>query len=72
MIPNEEKEGWHYLAVIKLSGILRKITSKDNGDFNCLNSLPFLEQKISLRLIKKDERIKIFVEMYCHQKRRKY
>ena len=47
MIPKEEKEGWHYLAVIKLSGILRKITSKDNGDFNCLNSLPFLEQKIS-------------------------
>ena len=26
MIPNEEKEGWHYLAVKKLSKLLRGIT----------------------------------------------
>ena len=26
MIPNEEKEGWHYLAVKKLSALLRRIT----------------------------------------------
>ena len=26
MIPNEEKEGWHYLAVKKLSALLHRIT----------------------------------------------
>ena len=33
MISNEEKEGWHYLAVKKLSALLRGITSKHHGDF---------------------------------------
>ena len=33
MIPNEEKEGWHYLTVKKLSTLLRGITSKHHGDF---------------------------------------
>ena len=28
MIPNEEKEGWHYLAVKKLPALLHKKTSK--------------------------------------------
>ena len=37
MIPNEEKEGWHYLAVRKLPTLLRGITSKHHGDFYCLN-----------------------------------
>ena len=36
MIPN--RKGWHYLAVQKLSAILRGITSK-SGDFYCLNCL---------------------------------
>ena len=39
MIANKEKEGWHYLAVNKLSTLLRGITSKHDGDFYCLNSL---------------------------------
>ena len=39
MIPNEEKEDWHYLAVKKLSALLRGITSKSDGDFYCLNCL---------------------------------
>ena len=39
MIPNEEKEGWHYLTVKKLSALPRGITSKDDGDFYCLNCL---------------------------------
>ena len=39
MIPNKEKEGWHYLAVKKLSTLLRGITSKHHGDFYCLNCL---------------------------------
>ena len=37
--PNEEKEGWHYLVVKKLSTLLRGITSKHQDDFNCLNCL---------------------------------
>ena len=28
---------WHYLAVKKLSALLRGITSKHEGDFYCLN-----------------------------------
>ena len=39
MIPNEEKEGWHYLAVKKLSTLLHKKTLNHQGDFNCLNCL---------------------------------
>ena len=31
MISNEEKEGWHYLAVNKLSTLLHGITSKRKG-----------------------------------------
>ena len=37
MTPN--KVGWHYLAVKKLSALLRRITSKDSGNFYCLNYL---------------------------------
>ena len=39
MIPNEEKEGCHYLAVEKLSALLHGINSKHKGDFYCLNYL---------------------------------
>ena len=53
MIPNEEKEGWHYLAVKKLFALLQRITSKNKGDFYCLNCLHLLEQKINLNLMKK-------------------
>ena len=35
MIPNGET--WHYLAVKKLSPLLRGITSKYHSDFCCLN-----------------------------------
>ena len=28
---------WHYLAVKRISGLLRGITSRHNGDFYCLN-----------------------------------
>ena len=37
MIPNGE--GWNYTAVKKLPALLRGITSKYHGDFNCLNYL---------------------------------
>ena len=39
MIPNEEKEGWHYLAVKKLFALLRGISLKHDGGFYCLNCL---------------------------------
>ena len=32
-----DREKWHYLAVKKLSAILRGLTSKHVGDFYCLN-----------------------------------
>ena len=37
MIRNEKS--WHYLRVTKLSALLRRITSKNNDDFCCLNCL---------------------------------
>ena len=35
MITNGEK--WHYLAVKRLSALLRGITPKHDGEFYCLN-----------------------------------
>ena len=49
MIPNEEKEGWHFLAVKKLSKLLRGITSKLHGVFYCLNCLHFFKAKHTLK-----------------------
>ena len=47
MIPNGEK--WHYLAVKKLSALLRGITSKTNGgDFYCLNCFHPIRTKSKL------------------------
>ena len=43
MIPN--REGWYYLAVKNLSAMLRRIMSKYNGDFYCLNCLHSLRTK---------------------------
>ena len=39
MIPNEEKEGQHYLAVKKLSALLHRIISNHKGNFYGLNCL---------------------------------
>ena len=46
IIPNGK--GWHYLAVKKLSALLRGITSKNNGDFYCLNCIHFFRTKTKL------------------------
>ena len=51
MIPNQE--GWHYLAIEKLSALVRGITSKNNGDFYCLNCLHSFKTKIKLESHKK-------------------
>ena len=45
MIPNKEKEGWHYLAVKKQSTLLRGITSKHHVHFYCLNCLHSFRKK---------------------------
>ena len=47
MILNGEK--WHYLAVKKLSALLRGITSKNNGDFYCANCLHSFRTKNNLK-----------------------
>ena len=39
---------WHYLAVKKLSALLKEITSKNNGDFYCLNFLHYFRTKTKL------------------------
>ena len=39
MIPNEEKNGWHYLAVNKLSVLLNGIISQHKSDFYCFSCL---------------------------------
>ena len=31
MVPKEEKEGWHYLEVKKLSALLRRIRNLQSG-----------------------------------------
>ena len=48
MIANEEKEGWHYLAVKNLSYFLRGRTSKHHSYFCCLNFLNYFATKIKL------------------------
>ena len=58
MIPNEEKEGWHYLLVKNLSTLLRRITSKHHSNFYCFIFFP-LEEKINLNLTKKYVKIKM-------------
>ena len=35
----DETNNWHYLAVKRISGLSRGITSNHNGDFHCLNCL---------------------------------
>ena len=39
---------WHYVAVKKLSAFLRGITSKNNGNFYCLNCLHSFRTKNKL------------------------
>ena len=48
-----EGRRWHYLAVKKFSALLRRITSKNNGDFYCLNCLRSFRTKNKLESHKK-------------------
>ena len=47
MISNEEGQRWYYLAVKRLSALLRGNTLKNNGDFYCLNCLHYFKTWIS-------------------------
>ena len=67
MIPNEEKKGWQYLVVKKLSAFLHAIISKHDCDFYCLNCLQSFRTVNKLK--KKYVKIKIFVELSNHLKR---
>ena len=51
MVPNGKK--WHFLAVKKLSALLREITSKHYSDFYCQNCIHSFRTKNKLELHKK-------------------
>ena len=68
MISNGEKrwaksEGrhWHYLSGKNISGLLRRITSNNKGDFCCLNCLHSSRTKNKFELHKKPYENKDFV-----------
>ena len=51
MIPNEEKEGWHYLSVKKLGALLRRITlkhAKDITDFEKKKNVTIDKQRAKI------------------------
>ena len=54
---------WHCLAVKKLSALLRKITPKNNDDFDCLNCLQSRRTENKLNRIKEYVKIKAFVTL---------
>ena len=72
MIPNKEKERWHYLAVKKLPLLFRGITSKHHGDVPCLNCFDSFWTENKLKSHKKYVKINIFVELWYLQKRTKH
>ena len=53
MITNNDKD-WHYLAVKSISGLLKGITWKHNGDFYCLNCF---HSYTTEKKLKKHERV---------------
>ena len=52
-------EKWHYLAVKKLSALLRGITSKHEGDFYCLNCFHSYSKEKNLKSMR--ECVKIMI-----------
>ena len=60
MIQNEEKGGWHSLAVKNLSTLLRGTTSKHHGDFYCLNCLHSFRTEVPFKSHEKVRKNKNF------------
>ena len=44
-----DDEKWHYLALKKRPSLLRRITSKHNDGFCCLNCLHWFKTEIKLK-----------------------
>ena len=53
MIPNKEKEGWHYLPLKELSTLLTGVTSKHHEYVYCLNCLHSFRTENKLKYLKK-------------------
>ena len=53
MTPNKENKGCHYLAVKRLSKLLKEITSKHHGDFYRFRKETIEQKKKNLNLKKK-------------------
>ena len=70
MIPNGE--GWHSLALERLSALLRGITSKRVGYFYYLNCLHWCRTKSKLESQEKIFENKIFMVLYCPLKTLRY
>ena len=70
MIPNEEneKEGWHYLAVKTLFALLCRKTSNHDSSFYCLNRLHSFRTENKLKSNEKGCKDKAFAVSKCHQK----
>ena len=45
---------WHYLAVKKLSALLKEITSNHGGDFYCINYFKAFRTKSKCKIHKKN------------------
>ena len=45
VLTNPNRQGWHYLSIKKLSALLRRVTSKHDADFYCLNCLGLFRTK---------------------------
>ena len=63
MIPNAEKEGWHYIAVKTLSALLNGITSKHKGVFIVWIVFILLTTENKLKSHKKCVKLHISVEL---------
>ena len=59
------KGRWYYLLVKKLSAVLTGITSKNNGDFYCLNCLHSFRTKNKLESHKRACENKDFYNVLC-------
>ena len=51
MITDNNNNNWHYLAVKNISGLLRGITSKHNGEFYCVNCFHLYTTEKNLKSI---------------------
>ena len=67
MITDNDKD-WHYLAVKSISGLLKGITSKHNGDFYCLNCFHSYTAERNLKSMKGYAKTMISVMQKCLMK----